>query len=97
MRSLCGLSLILVVACQHVGPAEPTLEPKAPAANRQSDEDAPTSPKAQPELAQHQATEADQSVTFDGMDAEAMPPETIQAAPKRQPIGRFKLFGEGPG
>lgn len=96
--ALLGACTWLLGACAH--PSAPAAE--APDATVETPSGADPSATDTPHDASEEEPEATapvatgEVITFDGMDAEANAPDPIRAAPRRKPIERFKLFGEGP-
>ena len=86
----CTASPGATVAPPHITEDEPDppADPRQPGGEDQTEAEA---------LGEDQLASGDEVMTFDGMDAEPGAPEQVRVAPQRQPVGRFKLFGEGPG
>jgi len=84
---LFASSLALPSACDR--PDASTTPEASPAAQPDSDLD------PAPSEARVDAPAGAETITFDGMDAPGGPEDEIQAAPHREPIESFELFGAG--
>lgn len=84
-RAVCTLSLIVIVLGCDRRSAETTPPEPGPVT-------APTPGQDERELATSPAPAGSQTISF-ADDAEPEPTTLVQAAPKRPPLPRFRLFG----
>lgn len=85
LRWTTALALLLT-ACAHAGPPEPTAAPAPIVATAAPSPAEDPAPSTDPTVAQR--------IEFDGDEPE--PPPLIRAAPKRPPLPRMQLFGTRP-
>ncbi len=91
VRRIAALPLLCTLACAGQAPAETASSEDTREAQPEPEAEPESKAEADPEL----AASGDEVITFDGLDAAAPPDATIRAAPQREPIERFQLFGEG--